>query len=266
MDVDDSVEAIKTILNSYFIRDNQAFLNKPTQINWSFLKYCEEIPKKKTPFGYENVQYKDYVIVYFLYLGYALVLEGNTDYKKWKERMRNKLYFLKDYPSSFCTESDLDYIIDCVWNSSIYNWTISELAYTLSPFKKRIWYSPKLLKITVAIIILAELVLCNMVSLNYVLYTISSFLIIAMIYSSIKKDSYNYAAYPILLIIYNYFSGFCLVTNDYNFINSDLYPVTVHITNAILLLADIIIFHNRHLITSYERTKNDAIIVPSRFL
>ena len=265
MDVDDSVEAIQTILNSYFIRDNQAFLNKPTQINWSFLKYCEEIPKKKTPFGYEDIQYKGYVVVYFLYLGYALVLEGNTDYKKWKERMRNKLYFLKDYPSSFCTESDLDYIIDCVWNSSIYNWTISELAYTLSPFKKRIWYSPKLLKITVAIIILAELVLCNVVSFTYLLFS-SLFFITIAIYSTIHKKSYNYAVYPIVLIAYNYFCSFYLATNDYNFTSSDLYPVTVHITNAILLLADIIIFHNRHLITSYERTKNDAIIVPSRFL
>lgn len=272
-EVKDSENAIKKILNSHFSRDN---IKENTSIykiklNWEILCDLYEMPKKKPTYGYEDREYPNSVAYYIMKLGYSLVVEEKyVDYPKWKNVMRSKLSFLKDYLYSHCDDKDIDYIIDCVWNSEIYGRSISDLAYLKNSLIKRFLLHRFTIKISYYTILLVEVLLLLFVSIDYI-FCVSFFITLKSVYiyryNNDDKKVINEAVYPILLIVFNYICGFLFISNGYRcFLNESwetmkcgLSSVSIiHGCNAILLLTAIILDINKYNQMSWKRTKKDC--------
>lgn len=269
--VKDSEEAIKKILNSHFSRDDikENTLIYKIKLNWENLCDFYEVPKKKTTFGYEDKEYPNSAAYYIMVLGYSLVVEEKyVDYSEWKNVIRSKLEFLKDYMYAHCEDKDIDYIIDCVWNSEIYGRSISESAYLRSSLIKRFLLHRLTIKISYYTILLVEILLFLFVSIDYmfcIMYLM--FLEYGCMFMYKDKKITNKAIYPILLIVYNYICGFLFISNGYRcFLNESWETIKcglssvniIHGCNAILLLTAIILNINKYNQMSWEKAKKDC--------
>lgn len=274
--VAESVKAIKKILDSHFLRDDaKDIFWRKVKLNWNNLCDFEEIPKKKPVFGYEDKEYPNSATYYIMELGYSLVVqEGYVNYVQWKREMYLELCFIKDYLYSSCEDSDLDYIIDCVWNSEIYGRSISEHAYLRSSLIKRFLLHRLTRRISYYVILLVEILLLAFVSIDYILVLPYLIILQSIVgYSRIKGKVLNHAIYPIAMIVFNYLCGFLFIANDYQaFLNESWKNmkcglsiiIFIHGCNTILLLVAIILNANKHNQISGERVQEDCKIFTQR--
>ena len=261
LDIEECVDAIKTILDSHFLGEEagRCFIYK-THIDWGYLRSCMEMQKKRATYGYEEREYEGVASDYVLELGYSLVHEGVLDYSKWKQEMVSHLSFLKNYPYASCDDSDMENIVDCAWNSYINGMKIVDTAYLYSPWYKRLFHNRITIKVLYIAMLIIEFLLMTCVSFDYLMSIIAP-VAVATIY---MNKAFNHALFPLSLIIYNYLCVFIYIANDYApfLVEGDLRvdweysPLnTVHIMNAILLVAAVILHINSHDQISKEKAE-----------
>lgn len=241
----ESVDRIKSIFHR--ISTSDGVITRKEKIDWNYLSYIED---EKSGFS---------ASYYVMKIGVALLDEGYISYDRWKNKMFSELYFLNNYPHSYCTEIELQNIVDGAWNSYYYGETIWYKAWKRMPFSKRMLINFNVTKIAGWGCFISQLLLGIICEYVYFFY-LSILILIAAIFQH-KKVEICYL-YPLSQLIFN----IMVILNDYTIgglllFNDHGIKVSVFwVANLIIVLGFIVFYINRHNLASFNVARGNGLI------
>lgn len=241
----ESVDRIKSIFHR--ISTSDSVITRKEKIDWNYLSYIED---EKSGFS---------ASYYVMKIGVALLDEGYISYDKWKNKMFSELYFLNNYPHSYCTEIELQNIVDGAWNSYYYGETIWYKAWKRMPFSKRMLINFNVTKIAGWGCLISQLLLSISCEFVYFFY-LSVLLLIATIFQHKKVEIYY--LYPLSQLIFN----IVVNLNDYSiggpslFIDSSIKTTVFLSANLIIAISFFVFYINRHNLASFYSARQNELI------
>lgn len=244
-------ENIKKIDN-ILTRTNSQPDYKKTRIDWNYL--CDVTDENRYSAAY-----------YVMGIALGIIDEGYITFPKWEDRMLRFLSFLNEYNYSYCSDKELQTIVDGAWNSYLFVGFKGEAvwykAWKKLPFYKRWIINCTITKLVgwIALIMQAILALC--VDFIFMFY-----IIIALIISTLLEQRKVYGSdfiYPLSMMFFNYIiQAFDFsIKNDFIFTLPHIQLLILNYSYVVFFLCILIFYINRHNKASFERASENELII-----
>lgn len=238
-------------IDSIFKRINSTPGLRKECIDWNYLCYIED---------------KEHTAAYYvMQIALALINEGYKTYPDWKNKMLEIFNFLNKYPYSYCSEKELQTIVDGAWNSYIHSGINSETIW-YKAWKKLPFYKKWIMNFTSTRIAGWTAFMCQTIlaiSVDFIFLFYISIALIISLYDQRKDYSLDFV-FPLSMIFFNYIIqtfGFSF-ENGYNFFIL-MHEIQLYILNysyIVLFLCFLIFYVNRHNATSFKKARRDKLI------
>lgn len=250
------------------IKNKKCYLDNIEKINAILTRISSKPMLKKESIDWEYLCFitdEEYNAAYYVIkIARSLIDDGYITYPLWKDKMLRFLSFLDKYPYFYCSESNLQTIIDGAWNSYIcigFNGeTLWYKAWKKLPFYKKCIINFDIIRVSGWMTFIVQFLLA--ICIDPIFFSYISIAFIITYFIEYKKRYGLYFMFPISIMLFNY------IINQYDLYWGSRYLIALQSIRTsmfdysylVLSILSLLFYVNRHNVASFERAKRNKLI------